>query len=337
VPEPRLLEPVNLCTPAGELEPAAVGWSTRPLHRCNLSGRWLRKKRWNYWCITSPTHVFSATLADLDYAGLASIYFVDLARRESAEETVITPFGRGCAMPDCVDAGLGFEHRRLTLQMKRCAGGVHLLALCPRFGDGILRAEFHIRYPADHETLNVVIPWSKRSFQFTAKHNCLPTEGSLQMGDSRVDFLGEEVFACLDFGRGIWPRATTWNWGSCSTRTKGRTLGLNLGGQWTDGTGMTENALCVDGRLTKIGEDLRWEYDRRDFSRPWRIATPESGRVDLHFQPRYERASRVHLGLVRSEGHQLFGHYSGTVVCEDGGRVALERAFGWAEEHVALW
>ena len=33
----------------------------------------------------------------------------------------------------------------------------------------------------------------------------------------------------------------------------GRVLGFNLGGAWTDGTGMTENGICLDGRLSKIG------------------------------------------------------------------------------------
>lgn len=50
-------------------------------------------------------------------------------------------------------------------------------------------------------------------------------------------------------------------------------MGLQLGGKWTVGTGMTENALCVDGRLTKIGEELDWGYS--DFLGPWTVRTPD--------------------------------------------------------------
>ena len=36
----------------------------------------------------------------------------------------------------------------------------------------------------------------------------------------------------------------------------GRRIGLNFGGKWTDGTGMTENAVFVDGVMTKMHEDV---------------------------------------------------------------------------------
>ncbi|WP_255327271.1 DUF2804 family protein [Micromonospora sp. CNB394] len=43
---------------------------------------------------------------------------------------------------------------------------------------------------------------------------------------------------------------------------------IQLGGTWTDGTGSTENAVFVDGRLHQVGADLTWEYDRADWLRP---------------------------------------------------------------------
>jgi hypothetical protein len=46
--ERELTEPVDLCTPDGELDPAALGWSRRPLHRANLHGRFGINKRWDY-------------------------------------------------------------------------------------------------------------------------------------------------------------------------------------------------------------------------------------------------------------------------------------------------
>ena len=39
-------------------------------------------------------------------------------------------------------------------------------------------------------------------------------------------------------------------------RRRAQASGMQLGGKWTDGTGMTENALVVDGRLSKISEEL---------------------------------------------------------------------------------
>jgi hypothetical protein len=46
----EIVEPVDLCEPGGGLAEAAIGWSRRPLHRCNLPLRW--RKRWDWWCVT---------------------------------------------------------------------------------------------------------------------------------------------------------------------------------------------------------------------------------------------------------------------------------------------
>jgi len=58
--EREIKEPVLLCDLAGKLNPEAIGWSRYPLHIYNLSGSWLRKKKWNYWCITSKQNCLSA-------------------------------------------------------------------------------------------------------------------------------------------------------------------------------------------------------------------------------------------------------------------------------------
>ena len=82
----ELTRPVDLCRAHGTLAPDAVGWSRRPLHTCNLSGAWPRKKRWEYWCVTTPTHALTATLADIDYLGLASVELRDLHRAATTRE-----------------------------------------------------------------------------------------------------------------------------------------------------------------------------------------------------------------------------------------------------------
>ena len=114
----------------------------------------------------------------------------------------------------------------------------------------------------------------------------------------------------------------------------GNIAGPTNGQIGTDGTGSTENAVLVEGRLHKIGEELRWEYDRSDWQRPWRI----HGRtVDARFHPFHERASRTNLGVVGSETHQCFGEFSGWATTDDGERVDLAGLVGWAEEARQRW
>lgn len=114
-------------------------------------------------------------------------------------------------------------------------------------------------------------------------------------------------------------------------------MGLQLGGKWTDGTGMTENALCVDGRLTKIGEELTWEYDSGNWLAPWRIFTPNSDKIDLTLRPDHDKASRLELGVLSSTVHQCFGQYSGAIVSGEGERIEIDSLFGWAEEARWRW
>jgi hypothetical protein len=214
--------------------------------------------------------------------------------------------------------------------------GVDLEVAIDDFEGQPLSARFNITNPPGHETLNVVIPWDGKTFQFTSKQNTLPAQGRVTIGPETIDFSGEQSFACLDFGRGIWPRDCAWNWGSASGRQNGRTLGLNLGGQWTDGTGYTENGICVDGCLTKIKEDLVWQYDKNDFMHPWRISAP-SDSIDLTFTPFIERIAASNLWLVKSEVHQMFGTYEGSVTTDGGEVIAVQKLIGWAEDHVARW
>jgi hypothetical protein len=198
--------------------------------------------------------------------------------------------------------------------------------------DALLRAtapgvEVDLAVAPGGEVLGVVVPWSSRRFQYTVKDVSRPVSGTVTVDGTSYDVEGWGV---LDHGRGKWPYAITWNWAAGS----GAGRGLTLGGRWTDGTGITENGLFVDGRLHKIHADLAWEYDTSDWQRPWRI---HGAGVDATFTPFHEKVSRTHLGVVANETHQCFGHWSGWASTDDGERVDLDGLVGWAEEARNRW
>lgn len=336
--EPELTEPVELCDYGGNLNPHAVGWSRRPLHNCNLKGHWLRKKRWNYWAIVSSSHLFSVTLSNIDYLGLPFIYYLDFETKTFTEKTLLKPFGAGCHLPSDINGDVLYEDPDMHISMVNDSQGTHLMIDCPDFEGKPLQAHFLVHRPIEHESLNVVIPWSEKRFQFTSKQNTLPTEGLLEWGSQKIQFDLEDTFACLDLGRGIWPFDCFWNWSSFSTRlADGRTVGINLGAGWTDGTGMNENALCVDGKLTKISEDITFDYDIDNFKAPWHLHSTSTDRVDLEFTPFYERIAKTDALVIRSEVHQMIGSFKGTLKPDDGEAIEIETAIGWAEDHHARW
>jgi hypothetical protein len=340
--ERELTAAVDLCTPDGRLDPAAVGWSRSPVHRCRLPGSWGRRKRWDFWAVTAPGHVLQLTYADVDYLGLVDAWFCDLAAGRVFARSVAVPFARGISLPDRVgEAPLRFAGRGLLVSFAEVLRGTRLV-VAGRDATGDFEADVLVQRPDGHESLSVVIPWSERRFQCTTKDVARPAEGTVRWADRTYAFTPDgSSWGCLDFGRGKWPYRTRWNWGAAAGMVHGRDgrtrVGLQLGGRWTAGTGMTENALCVDGRLSKLSEELAWTYDRHDWLRPWTIRTPHSGRVDLTFAPVYDKVSRLQGGVVAQSVDQCFGTYAGRVVPDDGDPITVDGLFGWAEEATWRW
>lgn len=323
--ERELSSPVELCQPGGRLNPAAVGWTRRPLHTANLRG-WGRTKRWEYWGIVTPRHIVGLVASSLDYAGVHSVYVLD---RDSGTETkadVVVPLARGTVLPP--RSGVGEARAQgggLAIRIAQRPDGTAISASAPG-----VRLEVDVPLPAGHESLGVVVPWSATRFQYTVKDVGRPVLGTLELHGQTYEIGGQDAFAVLDHGRGRWPYSITWNWAAGAA--PGRAI--QLGGQWTDGTGVTENGLFVDGRLHKIGEELRWTYDRADWLRPWRIS---GERVEAEFQPFHEKVARTNLGVVANETHQCFGHFSGWAKTDDGTKVSLDGLVGWAEEARNRW
>ena len=332
----EILDEVLLCDAEGRLNPEAIGWSRKPLHVCNLRGRFPRKKKWDYWCITGDRFLFSATLAHIDYLSLGAVYFLEYDSHRFGEQIVARPLSRMPVMPETVKGTIQFECGQTGLRFECAENRLHLSVHSNSFEGKPFEASLDIDRPADHESLNVVVPWSARSFQFTSKQHCLPTKGIVTWGGDTFSFSPDSAFACLDFGRGIWPYRTTWNWAAFSGRSGGDTVGINMGAQWTDGTGMNENGILLNGRLYKIFDEIIFEYDSQDFMKPWRMKTGASSAVRLEFRPFYEKAGDANLFIVRSVTHQMFGRYFGTLDV-DGRTIPIDGIVGWAEEHRARW
>ena len=263
-------------------------------------------------------------LADIDYIGLAKAYFLEYETKRFIEQTVTLPLGRGCVLPDTVNRDVVFENKAMSLSFLDQQGDTRVLVQSPAFGGTTLSAELLVQRPRGHETVNVVIPWSAHQFNFNSKQFCLPAGGAVSLGAQTFSFEPGRAFGCLDFSRGIWPYRTFWNWACFSGTQNGRTIGINLGGSWTDGTGMTENGICVDGRVSKIGEDLVFSDHPSDQMKPWAITAPVSGRIDLRLIPFFERVAKTNRLIIRSEFRQVFGRFSGIIVTDNGEAIQVE-------------
>ena len=334
--EREITEPVSLCDEKGCLKTDSIGWSRRPLISGNVSGHFLRKKKWNYWCITNKDVLFSVTISHLDYAMVCFVYYLDLHTKKFYEKTALFPFKGSKALPNDVLASTGVSSKHMNIDLLWKNNRFLMNVEIPNFNQERLHASIEISYP-ETDSLSVVIPWSEQTFQLTTKMHCLPAKGTLTIGAKTYSFSPEESYASLDYGRGVWPRNCTWNWGMASGKQGKDLIGLNFGGQWTDGTGFNENAVLLNGRLTKISEDMKFDYNRNNFMEPWKIHSLASDCVRLTFTPVFERIAKTDAMIIKSEVHQMVGFYNGEIRVDDNSIITIEQMAGCIEEHIAKW
>jgi hypothetical protein len=337
--EREITQPVDIAHPDGRLCRDAVGWARHPIHRTAFGAGVPRVARWNYWCLANRECALTLLFADVGYAGIVLVSFADYAVPSPVERLYVRPGGLPFPMPDTPRGDVSIDTRRLALAMRAV-------------GDEEMRVEGHARTllgkrlaidlvvmrPPAHETINVLVPWDETRFQFTSKQQALPVRGTVRLDAREYRFTeANDSFACLDFGRGRWPRGIEWNWAFASGRCGARTIGLNFGGTWTDGTGVTENGVVIDGRLHKVSDDVEFVFDRRAFMNPWRVRSRGSSRVDLRFSPMRQRSVNVPLGLAGVRLAQMMGTFSGTFEADGGERIEIADLVGLAEWLRARW
>jgi hypothetical protein len=136
----ELTQPGPLLDAGGKL--AQVGWSRQPLLDCNLENahfykirplQRLRVKRWDYYAVFTPNRFFSATIADLGYAGNIFVYTLDFNTAELHEEGLVIPFGNGIRLERNPEAGGSLPMTGLA-DFRRMGGTPH--DLIGRFSGG---------------------------------------------------------------------------------------------------------------------------------------------------------------------------------------------------------
>jgi hypothetical protein len=156
----ELTSPGILLDAQGRL--SQVGWSRGPLLDCNLENahfyplpslQRFRLKRWDYYAVFTPQRFFSATVADLGYAGNIFVYTLDFSTGDLHEEGLVIPLGRGITLArNPTEGDSCFEDRRFAIlpPFRRQAAGFRIL---PGFHQGRgIRAEIGLCCSARHQS-----------------------------------------------------------------------------------------------------------------------------------------------------------------------------------------
>lgn len=326
---------IPLCDSRGHLNPDAVGWSPQPRVACSLPGNQGRRKRWNHWTINTPDWTLSLIQADIDYAAYGAVYFLDLGSGHHVAHSQLSLFGRGCRLPDTPLGSHAFEHPRLQLHFNEYPGRVRLTATSANIGGLPLHLALDIQRPAHLESVNLVVPFGTKGFHATCRQVGLPVSGSIHLGDREYQCNNGQSFASMDFGRGVWPMHSHW---TRAVFAAPGGIGGNFGSGWTDGSGLTENALWFGGLLLHLDQNVQMRQSQASPLAPWQLFT-DDGQVDLTFTPRQVHVAkpRLALGLLYADTQEWFGHYDGLLRNAQGERVPVRAALGWMGASKSRW
>lgn len=321
------------------------GWSRKPVADINLekarflffkSLQKLRTKKWDYYYIFSRDFFFSITLATLGYAGMAFAYFYDYDSNSITEDSITIPLGAGFNMAR--NSGMGktsLINKKIEAVFEVQKNLRHIILKYPSFnkGEGV-EADISLMEDDALESICVATPIEKGKMNYTHKICCLPAKGFIKRGNNVIKLDPQRDLGGLDWSRGFLAYHTFWNWACASADNEGYHIGLNLCRGLND-TLDTENAFFIDGKCYKADKVI-FEFDESDLMKPWAIKSSD-GKVNLMFVPQKERIAKTDFKIIKSEIHQLFGHYSGELMLDGGGIVTVNSMRGAIEDHHARW
>lgn len=316
------------------------GWARAPVRaydRSAVAPGWWRIKEWDYYAVLNSSCGVAVTVADIGYLGLLSASWLDFEAGTVVSDSRVVPLPRGrFGMPPDPDEGaVRLERRGVRVSFVPTAAGRAIQFEFPGFDGGRgLAVDLTLERAPDDDRVVIVHDWAKnrQRFYYNVKDPALPARGTVTVGD-RTEQLGDAALGVHDWGRGAWPYTSTWYWGAAGTWHDGVRLGWNLGYGFGDREQASENAIVYDGTVHKLA-DVDFHFG--EYEDTWEI-TSSDGRLEMDFEPLFDRAESINLGLLATTQHQVFGHYSGTLVLDDGTTLTVEDVIGFAEEVRNRW
>lgn len=317
-----------LHTKNGELNIDSIGWHKYPYKNCAIkptSKKFIRRKRWNHYLWISPEFIFLFAVVHLDYAGFIFLELHDLNSEESTKKSVTIPRGKGIIVEDEINKKVYYRDHNIYIDIQEM--GDELSIEC-NWDDINSNAKIKL----NKESLNVLIPWGEKKYHYTCKEMVLKCSGVVN--DEQKNYHLKNALCFLDYGRGIWPYEKEWYWITSGFERDGKIVGINLGAKWTDGTGVNENGVTINGKVYKIRSDVK--FTSGDPMQLWIIESVDSDEVNLTFTPFRHEVQGKNLVIVKSTLKQYIGYLDG-VIKVDGIEIEFAGDIAWCEDHFARW
>ena len=335
---------IPLLDPQGNLTEAGYAKRLLPVYnREQVKGGFARLKEWDYYYVGNDRFGIALTIADNSYMGLDSVSFLwfgDSPWEITKSPMRIFPMGKTDLPHSSVSGVSKISGKGYALTFDVSNGQRKLTAHMENFKDSeVIDIDVVLSREPD-ESIVICTPFEKSGhFYYNQKINCMRASGTVKLGQEVFTFSPEDSFGVLDWGRGVWTYHNTWYWGSASGLVDGVDIGFNIGYGFGDTSAASENMLFYNGaahKLSQISFEIPMKDGKEDYLKPWRF-TSDDGRFELDFVPVIDRASCTDFKILKSDQHQVFGRFSGTVVLDDGTPITIKDLFGFAEKVENKW
>jgi hypothetical protein len=299
----------------------------------------LRLKEWDYYYIGNKDYGVALTVADNGYMSLLSATLLDFNTKTEISKSKMGWFPlRRLNMPFSSKIGdVIVKKGKWSISIKHENDHRHIEAYIPNFKN---KEPLIIDMYLDEmisDSMVIATPFEKSTkFYYNQKINCLRSTGSISLGREIFDF--NDCYGVLDWGRGSWTYHNTWYWASLSGTIDSHKIGFNLGYGFGDTSRATENMLFFDDKTYKLDDvifDIPKSNGIYDYLKPWKF-TSKDKTIHLDFKPILDRNSFTNAWILKSDQHQVFGHFSGYFKVEDK-KIEIKDMLGFAERVENKW
>lgn len=311
--------------------------------RARIKAPKCRIKEWDYYLVMNDHAALALTIADNGYMGLDSISLLDFSKltQHTVSRMSFMPMGKRGLPASSLSGTARAIGKNYEFTFRAEDGKRQLYGNMYDFmADTPLLFDIELMDPTQ-DSMVIVTPFPGRGDRFYYNHkiNCLPAEGRVILGKQEIIFSPAGSFGLLDWGRGVWPYQETWYWGSASGIVSGKAFGLNIGYGFGDTSKATENMLFYGGVAHKLGQvhfAVPTEGNQENYLLPWQVRD-DAGRLKLTFSPILDRAAKAGFFILSSDQHQVFGHFEGRAILDDGRELYINNLLGFLEKVKNRW
>ncbi|GHV93936.1 hypothetical protein AGMMS50293_02560 [Spirochaetia bacterium] len=318
-----------------------AGWARQELFHYkkeNIHHPAKRLKEWSYFFCGDENFGIGFNIANVGPIHNYGLSFMDFKNHKNINDSSIIPVeGSVLDLPSDPFGSLKYKAPNTECEIAGSREKILFKSEWRKFGK---EADFSINltlHMPQGDTLFHCFPFTKGKGEFFYSHKMdnIRVSGSFTLGSLTYTFDPALAFGVQDWGRGIWPSETHAYWGGGNGMVNGKQLSFNIGYdyKWADLSSATENALFYDGVIHKLtGITFKRNEKQKEWLDPWNFSSSD-GRFEMIMKPIMDRFTQSPLG----PSHQCFGYYSGSVILDNGKKLAIEKLFGFAEKNVYKW